>query len=98
MTKHPVLDSVTKLDPPASSPEPQASGAERLTTSPFHIDHEAEARAKIIAQLREDAHEMVASVARLRILGDQALADEEGDYARALRVAAQHLASADSVP
>lgn len=70
----------------------------QLTASPFHIDHEAEARAKVIEQLREDAHEMDASVARLRILGDHTLADEEGDYARALRVAAQHLAAADAVP
>lgn len=90
MTKHPVLESVTKIDLPA---------ADKLTPpTVFTVDTEAEMRASITLELRAQAGEMDAEAASDRLRRNHIMADRLADRARAFRMVADHLSSSGSVP
>lgn len=91
MSNERILSKITKVD------EPKNGSAERLTTSPFTIDHEGEARAALIASLERDALDEDKGAAVAAIEGDHQRKDRHTDKARCLRATAAHLAGAAAV-
>lgn len=73
--------------PGAATAAPNGDSANRLTASPFEIDH----RAEIIKEIEAEAIEYDAQAAAHRIRGDTEDADISADLARSLRATARHL-------
>jgi hypothetical protein len=94
MNNERILSKITAVDPPKKNGAAAATATDesRLTTSPFTIDHEGEARAALIASLHQDALEEDKGAAVAAIEGDHSRKDRHTDKARCLRATAEHLA------
>lgn len=98
MSSERILSKITAVDPPkkngTAAATSTATDTPRLSTSPFTIDHEAEARAALIASLQQDALIEDKGAAVAAIEGDHQRKDRHTDKARCLRATAEHLAKA----
>lgn len=82
MSNHPVLDSLKRID----KGPPVIPKAERLTASPFQIDH----RGELVAELVHDADILDKQAAQIREEAEKRAA-ELTHKALSLRLAADHL-------
>lgn len=90
------LKTMAKTAAPESTKNGEQPNSEtRITQSPFKIDHEGEALAKLTERLRADAHELDVEVAASRLRRDHKKADAASDLARCLRTAADHIAAVE---